>query len=117
MASEHGCSASAAATPITALSLLPLGGYVKMAGENPGEERTGDPGEFASHPRWQRILIGLAGPVANFLLAFALMTGYYMMHNEVELFLSSPAVLDFVPQDYGGGSCRPPGGRPDHSVR
>src|SRR5579885_3112163 len=81
------------------VSLLPLGGYVKMAGENPTEERTGDPGEFASHPRWQRVLIGLAGPVANFLLAFVLMTGYYMMHNEVEQYLSGPAVVDFVPQN------------------
>ena len=79
------------------LSLLPLGGYVKMAGENPAEERTGDPGEFASHPRWQRVLIGLAGPVANFLLAFVLMTGYYMMHNEVEQYLYGPAVVDLVP--------------------
>lgn len=81
------------------LSLLPLGGYVKMAGENPTEERTGDPGEFASHPRWQRVLIGLAGPFANFLLAFVLMTGYYMMHNEVEQYLYGPAVVDFVPQN------------------
>lgn len=81
------------------LSLLPLGGYVKMAGENPTEERTGDPGEFASHPRWQRVLIGLAGPVANFILAFALMTGYYMMHNEVEQYLYGPAVIDLVPQN------------------
>src|SRR5277367_2481696 len=79
------------------LSLLPLGGYVKMAGENPGEERTGDPGEFGSHPRWQRILIGLAGPVANFILAFVLMSGYYMMHNEVEEYLYGPAVVDLVP--------------------
>jgi len=79
------------------LSLLPLGGYVKMAGENPSEEKTGDPGEFSSHPRWQRILIGLAGPVANFMLAFVLMTGYYMMHNEVEQYLYGPAVVDFVP--------------------
>jgi regulator of sigma E protease len=79
------------------LSLLPLGGYVKMAGENPTEERTGDPGEFASHPRWQRVLIGLAGPVANFLLAFVLMTGYYMMHNEVEQYLYGPAIVDIVP--------------------
>src|SRR5580698_1747704 len=47
------------------ISLLPLGGYVKMAGETPGEARTGDPGEFSSHPRWQRILIGLAGPAPN----------------------------------------------------
>ncbi|HZD48204.1 MAG TPA: RIP metalloprotease RseP [Silvibacterium sp.] len=81
------------------ISLLPLGGYVKMSGEAPGEARTGDPGEFASHPRWQRILIGLAGPAANFLLAFFLMTGLYMMHNEVPNYLSAPAVTDVVPPD------------------
>ncbi|GGH14105.1 RIP metalloprotease RseP [Silvibacterium dinghuense] len=85
------------------LSLLPLGGYVKMAGETPGEARTGDPDEFASHPRWQRVLIGLAGPVANFILAFVLMTGLYMMHNEVENYLSGPAVTDFIPQDSPAG--------------
>jgi regulator of sigma E protease len=78
------------------LSLLPLGGYVKMSGEAPGEGTTGDPGEFSAHPRWQRILIGLAGPVCNFLLALFLMTGFYMMHNEVEAFRSQPAHIDFV---------------------
>ena len=67
------------------ISLLPLGGYVKMTGENPNEEHSGEPGKFTSHPRWQRILIGIAGPAANFILAFALMTGFYMMHDEVPL--------------------------------
>ncbi len=78
------------------LSLLPLGGYVKMSGESPGEASTGDPAEFNAHPRWQRILIGLAGPVSNFLLALLLMTGFYMMHNEVEAFRSQTANIDFV---------------------
>jgi regulator of sigma E protease len=78
------------------LSLLPLGGYVRMSGEMPGEASTGDPAEFSAHPRWQRILIGLAGPVSNFLLALLLMTGFYMMHNEVEAFRSQPARIDFV---------------------
>jgi len=78
------------------LSLLPLGGYVKMSGEAPGEPSTGDPAEFNAHPRWQRILIGLAGPVCNFLLALLLMTGFYMMHNEVEAFRSQAANIDFV---------------------
>jgi len=78
------------------LSLLPLGGYVRMSGESPGEESTGDPGEFNAHPRWQRILIGLAGPVSNFLLALLLMTGFYMMHNEVEAFRGQAANIDFV---------------------
>jgi len=79
------------------LSLLPLGGYVKMSGENPGEEATGDPGEFGAHPRWQRILIGFSGPISNFILAFLLMTGLYMMHNEVDQYMQGPAVIDFVP--------------------
>jgi regulator of sigma E protease len=65
--------------------LLPLGGYVKMTGESPTdtEEHGNDPGAFTSHPRWQRVLIGLAGPVANFILAFLLMVGYYHWINEV----------------------------------
>src|ERR1019366_7564534 len=60
--------------------LLPLGGYVKMTGETPDKISTGedgeverpadDPGSFTAHPRWQRMLVGLAGPVANFVLAF-----------------------------------------------
>ena len=37
------------------LSALPLGGYVRMAGDNPAEERRGDPDEFLSKPRWQRM--------------------------------------------------------------
>src|ERR1044071_2116297 len=57
------------------LSLLPIGGYVKMAGENPMESRTGDPGEFMSHPRWQRFLIAAAGPAMNILLAIGVFTG------------------------------------------
>ncbi len=85
------------------ISALPLGGYVKMSGETPGSETTGDPGEFGAHPRWQRVLIAVAGPVANFLLAFVLMAGLYTMHNEVEQYLASPAVLDVVPPNSPAG--------------
>src|ERR1700744_451252 len=56
------------------ISLLPLGGYVKMAGEMGGDGTLNtdtdpqanprDPGDLSAHPRWQRILIGLAGPAA-----------------------------------------------------
>jgi len=79
------------------ISLLPLGGYVKMAGDNPGEAPTGDPGEFNAHPRWQRILVALAGPFANFILALGLMTGVYMLHNEVQEYISGPAQTDYIP--------------------
>ncbi|MGH9588021.1 MAG: RIP metalloprotease RseP [Acidobacteriaceae bacterium] len=81
------------------ISLLPLGGYVKMAGGEPGEPRTGDPAELTSRPRWQRILISFAGPAANFILAFLLMAGLYMTYNEVDNYLSGPAVTDVVPHD------------------
>jgi regulator of sigma E protease len=78
------------------ISLLPLGGYVKMSGELPSEEATNDPAEFANHPRWQRILIASAGPAANFVLAFLLLTFVYMAHNEVPDFMSGPATIDYV---------------------
>lgn len=78
------------------LSLLPLGGYVKMSGDNPGEAPT-DPGDFNAHPRWQRILVALAGPFANFILAIGLMTGVSMLHNEVQEYISSPARADYIP--------------------
>jgi regulator of sigma E protease len=78
------------------ISVLPLGGYVKMAGENPMESRTGDPGEFMSHPRWQRLIIGLAGPAMNILLAVVLLTGVFMFHYEHPIFSDQPAVIGFV---------------------
>jgi regulator of sigma E protease len=78
------------------ISALPLGGYVKMSGENPMEVRTGDPGEFLSHPRWQRFVIAIAGPAMNILLAIALLTGVFMVRYEHPYFLDQPAVIGFV---------------------
>jgi regulator of sigma E protease len=78
------------------IAAIPLGGYVKMAGDTPGETPSGDPGEFNAHPRWQRILVALAGPIANFILAFGLMTGVSMFHNEVQKFLDGPAQTDYI---------------------
>jgi len=81
------------------ISLLPLGGYVKFAGGEPGDVRTGDPHELTSRPRWQRILISFAGPAANFVLAFVLLAGFYMTYNEVDNYVSGPAVTDVIPHD------------------
>jgi regulator of sigma E protease len=78
------------------ISLLPLGGYVKMAGEMSREKATGDPAEYTSKPRWQRILILCAGPAANFILALLLLTAVYMGHNEIPNYISKPAVVDYV---------------------
>jgi regulator of sigma E protease len=78
------------------ISVLPLGGYVKMAGENPMEARTGDPGEFSSHPRWQRFLIAIAGPVMNILLAVVVLTVTYMFHHEFPAVAKSPVDIIYV---------------------
>jgi len=81
------------------ISALPLGGYVKMAGDNPLEERKGDPDEFLSKPRWQRVLIALAGPAMNILLSIVLVAGIYMRGSKQPAFLDRPMVLVGVLQD------------------
>ncbi len=62
------------------ISILPLGGYVKMAGDDPTAVLTGDPGEFLSRPRWQRFVIILMGPAMNFVLAIVVLAGLYRFH-------------------------------------
>ncbi len=59
-------------------SAILFGGYVKMAGEQPGEEIGDDPRAFLSKPRWQRVIIAAAGPIINILLAIALLAGLFM---------------------------------------
>jgi regulator of sigma E protease len=81
------------------INLLPLGGYVKMSGENPMDERTGDPREFLSHSRWHRFLIAIAGPSMNILLAIGLLTVVYMVHFEYAAVLDEPAVVGWVVPD------------------
>jgi regulator of sigma E protease len=48
-----------------AISILPLGGYVKMAGENPDDPQTGARDEFLSRGKWDRFRILLAGPATR----------------------------------------------------
>lgn len=64
------------------LGLIPLGGYVKMAGENPDQEATGASDEFGSKTVLQRVMVILAGPGTNYVLAIFLMMGVYMFSGE-----------------------------------
>jgi regulator of sigma E protease len=59
--------------------LIPFGGYVKFAGEQPGDEQANDPRAYPSKPRWQRMCITFAGPATNVVLAVGLLTGLYMV--------------------------------------
>jgi regulator of sigma E protease len=78
------------------VSALPLGGYVKMAGDNPAEERTNDPAEFLAKPRWQRAIIILAGPVMNVVMAVALMAILLMSGVARPAYEDEPAVIGGV---------------------
>src|SRR5919206_4650085 len=57
------------------VSLIPLGGYVRMAGDTPEENTAGNPDEFLSKPKWQRFLILFAGPFMNILIAIVFVAG------------------------------------------
>jgi len=78
------------------ISGFPLGGYVKMAGENPGESVTGAPNEFLSKPKWQRFLVAAAGPAMNIVLALGLLTFLFMRGTEVAEFAEGEAIVGVV---------------------
>ncbi len=81
------------------VSALPLGGYVSMAGDNPVDERSGALDEFLSKPRWQRVLIAVAGPAMNILVAVLVLAGLYYYQYERAAFLEEPAVVAAVLPD------------------
>lgn len=70
------------------VSAVPLGGYVRMAGQDITEIDSGDtkptgaPDELMSKPRWQRALISFAGPLVNLIFPLFLLTGYFALKGE-----------------------------------
>jgi regulator of sigma E protease len=64
------------------VSLIPLGGYVRMAGDIPEENQPGNPDEFLSKPKWQRFLIMVAGPFMNIVIAISFIAALSMVGNE-----------------------------------
>ena len=90
------------------VSLLPLGGYVKMAGEEPSDsvisgsenpQSSGaasatpddDPGKFLSKPRWQRFVVIAMGPAMNIAMALAVLTCLYRYHFQKPAYEEQPA--------------------------
>ena len=78
------------------IGALPLGGYVKMAGEASEDGPTGDPGEFLSKTRWQRFQVLVMGPVMNLLLAFFLAAVVLYQGAEVESYNDQPVDVGVV---------------------
>jgi regulator of sigma E protease len=94
------------------VSAFPLGGYVRMAGDNPVEERTGADYEFLSRPRWQRFLIAVAGPIVNISFAFLIFWGIYAaVGMPYDTSLRQPADVVAVPVDSVAASGIQPGDR------
>ncbi len=80
------------------LSLIPLGGYVRMGGELP-EEHTGDPQDLMSKPRWQRILVYLAGPAMNVVLSISLFTLVFMVGIPIQALQEIPSIVGSIEED------------------
>src|SRR5919109_3898285 len=79
-----------------AIGALPLGGYVKMAGESPEEPRTGKPDEFLSKTKWQRFQVLIMGPLMNIGLAFVLTAIVLFQGAEVPVYDDQPAIVGSV---------------------
>jgi regulator of sigma E protease len=76
------------------VSLVPLGGYVRMAGDSPEENVAGNPDEFLSKPKWQRFLILVAGPFMNLVLAISFIAIAAMVGLEQPIM--KPVIIDVL---------------------
>src|SRR5437660_4740564 len=68
------------------IAVIPLGGYVQIAGLNPGEEgiAADDPRAYPNRPVWQRLLTIFAGPATNYLFAALLMVVGFLAYGVPE---------------------------------
>ena len=78
------------------ISIVPLGGYVKMAGENPDDPRSGNPDEFLSRTKWERFQVLIMGPVMNLALAVVVMAFVLAQGAELPAFQDEPPVIGMV---------------------
>jgi regulator of sigma E protease len=81
------------------IGALPLGGFVKMAGENPEDERSGRDDEFLSKSKWQRFQVLIMGPAMNLLLAVVLTAVVLYRGAEVPAFDDQPPIVGVVTAD------------------
>jgi regulator of sigma E protease len=79
-----------------AISAIPLGGYVKMAGENPDDPRSGSPDEFLSKTKWERFQILIMGPVMNIALAVVVLALVLMQGASVPVYVDEPPKIGEV---------------------
>jgi regulator of sigma E protease len=78
------------------ISAVPLGGYVKMAGESVEDARTGAPDEFLSKTKWERFQVLIMGPVMNLLLALVVTAIVLAQGADVPAYQDDPPVVGAV---------------------
>ena len=78
------------------LSAIPLGGYVKMAGENPDDVRSGADDEFLSKTKWERFQVLIMGPTMNIILAFVVMAVVLYQGADVPAYEEQPPIVGYV---------------------
>jgi len=78
------------------ISIVPLGGYVKMAGENPEDPRSGSPDEFLSRNKWERFQVLIMGPVMNLVLAVVVMAFVLAQGADQPAFQDQPPIVGMV---------------------
>jgi regulator of sigma E protease len=81
------------------ISIVPLGGYVKLAGENAGDPTDGAPDEFLSKSKWVRFQVYIAGPIMNILLALIVLAGVLSQGADVPAYETSAVVVGTVDAD------------------
>ena len=81
------------------VSLLPLGGYVKMAGEHYDDELRGTEDEFLSRPKKHRFAVAIAGPAMNIILAVLLLSLNYMVGIQIPVYLTEAPVVGHIRSD------------------
>ncbi len=81
------------------VSAIPLGGYVKMAGESPEDRHTGAGDEFMSKTKWERFLVLVMGPAMNVVLAVLVMWLVLYQGAEVPAYEQQPPVVGRVVED------------------
>src|SRR5260221_2188920 len=93
------------------ISALPLGGYVRMAGQDLSEVDSNDvaptvaPDELMSKPRWQRALISFAGPAVNLIFPILLLVGLFVAVGlPYSAFLDLPVQVVAMPASAAGSA-------------
>ena len=81
------------------VSAIPLGGYVKMFGEEPDEDVGDAPDAFSNKPLGIRTAVVSAGPIMNLLFALAFFPIAYMVGIKVPAYLEKRPVVGYVEKD------------------